>query len=71
MWLGRWSKELSMLYEGYLEVFDREPDCYEEIDYDGISYNDFVKCLKKSVVQCIPFPDSVERTIRGFKFKKQ
>lgn len=67
MWMGRWSKELSVMYDCYYELFGVEPDCYGQIDYDGISYNDFKRCLKKSILTNIEFPESIKRTVKGFR----
>lgn len=50
MWLGKWTKELSALYDLYWELFDIEPDCYDTVDYDNISYNQFVRLVKQCIL---------------------
>lgn len=50
MWNGRWSRELSVLYDKYYEIFAQEPDCGCDIDFDDISYNEYVQELKKSIL---------------------
>lgn len=50
MWNGRWSKELSVLYDKYYEIFSEEPDCDCDINFDNISYNGYVQELRKSIL---------------------
>lgn len=68
MWLGRWSKELSLLYDYYYEQQGIEPDCDEKIDYDDICYNDFVKAIKASVISGSSFSNELKklRHMRGY-----
>lgn len=53
MWTGKWSRELSLLYDNYYDLFGIEPDCdleyTSEVDYDSISYNDFKGKILRSV----------------------
>lgn len=57
------------MYDSYYELFGLEPDCYEQIDYDALSYNDFVLCLKTSIVKGSAFPESVRKMVFGFRFR--
>lgn len=50
MWMGKWTKELDRLYERYIDIFNHEPDCYTEIDFDNVSYNAFKSAILKSLV---------------------
>lgn len=57
MWEGKWSKELNGLYEAYFCIFNKEPDCENEIDFDTVSYTEYVQLLKKCVLFRKPFED--------------
>lgn len=54
MWNGKWSKELSLLYDNYYELFGCEPDCDLEensgISFDSVSYNDFKGRIMRSII---------------------
>ena len=54
MWTGKWSRELSVLYDDYYDLFEIEPDCDLEaasgIDFDTISYNDFKARVIRSII---------------------
>lgn len=43
MWEGKYDEKLSQLYDEYYERFGCLPDTYEEIYYDDMSYDEFVK----------------------------
>lgn len=47
MWNGRWSKELSLLYDLYIDMFGVEPDCDTDMDFDKISYNEWCMMIKR------------------------
>lgn len=53
MWNGKWNKELRLLYDAYLDMFNSEPDCDLEdttqINFDSISYNDFKNKIIRSI----------------------
>ncbi len=49
MWNGKRTKELSDLYTEYYQKFHCEPDWYDEILYDRISYTEFVSLIKKQM----------------------
>ncbi len=49
MWNGKRTKELSDLYTEYYQKFHCEPDWYDEILYDRISYTEFVSLIKKQL----------------------
>ena len=57
MWNGKRTKELSDLYTEYYQKFDCEPDWYDEILYDRISYTEFVSLIKKAIETDQEFPD--------------
>lgn len=50
MWNGRWSAELDALYDKYYILFGIEPDCDTDFDFDDISYNEFVRKLRRSIL---------------------
>lgn len=58
MWNGRWSRELDSLYDIYYSFFGIEPDCETGISFDDLSYNEFVKLIKKSIMQKKPLQQS-------------
>lgn len=60
MWNGRWSKELDILYKSYEAMYGEEPDSNLDFNFDGVSYNDFVGMLKKSLLFGIPFPKIIK-----------
>lgn len=62
MWMGKWNREISKLYDDYYDMFGIEPDCYDEIDYDDLSYKCFVKLIKKSVLSEYEIPEAIRRS---------
>lgn len=50
MWNGRWSRELDSLYDIYISMFGIEPDCETDIDFDDLSYNNYVALIKKHLM---------------------
>ena len=50
MWNGRWSKELDTLYDKYYILFGIEPDCEPGFDPDNISYNEYIRKLRRSIL---------------------
>ena len=59
MWNGKRTKELSDLYDQYYQKFHCEPDWYDEILYDQISYDEFVSFIKTAIETDQEFPDVV------------
>lgn len=57
MWNAKRTKELSDLYDQYYQQFHCEPDWYDEISYDQISYAEFVSLIKKAIKTNQEFPD--------------
>lgn len=53
MWNGKWSSELSSLYDIYYDLFETEPDCDFEnncgTDFDSVSYNEFKQKIIRSI----------------------
>lgn len=50
MWNGRWSKELDVLYDQYYILFGIEPDCGMDFNFDDISYSEYVRRLRRSIL---------------------
>lgn len=54
MWNGRWSRELDALYDKYYILFGMEPDCGTDFDFDDISYNEYVRKIRRSILLMKP-----------------
>ncbi len=50
MWNGRWSRELDALCGMYYDIFGSEPDCDTTVDFDTVSYQQFMDAVRKSVI---------------------
>lgn len=48
MWEGKYDKKLDSLHSLYVEKFDQEPD--EDMDLNSISYDEWTKLIRKSLV---------------------
>ena len=52
MWKGKYTKELDELYDKYEELFPNSyPDEYEEIEYHGMTYDEYVGYIKECIKQ--------------------
>ena len=52
MWKGKVTEELIDLYKQYHELFpDGYPDEYEEIEYQGMTYDEYVGYIKECIKQ--------------------
>lgn len=60
MWTGKWTEELSKLYDEYFSKFGCEPDWYDEVRYQIIPYDDYVEYIKKAIESGEEFPDVIE-----------
>lgn len=61
MWNGKWTKELEALYDAYAAMWDgMEPDEYEEIYYDAMTYEEFVGYIKECLEKHLTIWDVVE-----------
>ncbi|KAA3383956.1 hypothetical protein F1904_11935 [Akkermansia muciniphila] len=61
MWNGKWTKELEGLYDEYAAMWDgMEPDEYEEILYDVMTYEEFVGYIKECLEKHLEIWDVVE-----------
>ena len=48
MWEGKWTEELSKLYDEYKEQHPNSyPDEYAEILYEAMTYNEFVGYIRE------------------------
>lgn len=61
MWEGKWTDELSRLYDQYEAQHDGAyPDEYAEILYSAMSYEEFVGYIKECLRTGKSIPDVVE-----------
>lgn len=61
MWNGKWTKELEGLYDEYAAMWGgMEPDGYEEIYYDAMTYEEFVGYIEKCLKNHLEIWDVVE-----------
>jgi hypothetical protein len=60
MWKGKQTEELNNLYDKYYEKFHCEPDWYEEIRYQEMSYDEYVAFIRKAVEIGEELPDVIE-----------
>jgi len=61
MWKGLMTEELERLFDLYAEQHNgADPDEYEDIDYDDISYEEFVGYIRKCLETGLAIPDVVE-----------
>ena len=50
MWKGKMTKELEELFIRYAdENYGTEPDGYEDISYDALTYDEFVGYIKEAL----------------------
>lgn len=61
MWEGKWTDELSKLFQQYKNQHDGAyPDYYEEILYSAMSYDEFVGFIRECLRTGKSIPDVVE-----------
>ncbi len=61
MWEGKWTDELSQLYDQYKEMIPNSyPDEYEEILYRAMTYEEFVEYIRECLRTGKEIPDVVE-----------
>ena len=61
MWEGKMTKELYDLFIQYADENDgAEPDEYEELCYDAMTYDEFVGYIKEALRRHCGLPDVVE-----------
>lgn len=60
MWNGKVTKELIQLFDEYLERFQGcDPDEYDDLCYDAMTYEQFVGFIKESLRTGKELPDVV------------
>jgi len=60
MWTGPVTEELKELYLAYKDKFDGEwPDGYDDVHYEGMTYDEFVGYIKKSLETGLPLEEVV------------
>ena len=60
MWSGAVTKELQELFAQYMKVNDGyQPDEYDELNYDAMTYEEFVGFIKSALEQGVELPDVV------------
>ena len=61
MWNGLVTEELLNLFRQYAQQnYGVEPDCYEDIDYDDITYDEFVAFIRECLRTEKEIPDVVD-----------
>lgn len=59
MWEGKFTKELEELYEQYNKKFGGEPDEYDELCYEAMTYERFVGYIREALKKGVELPDVV------------
>lgn len=59
MWEGKFTKELDELCDRYHEKFGGEPDEYDELCYEAMTYEEFVGYIREALRQDVELPDVV------------
>lgn len=61
MWNGEWTEELNELFRQYRKEFGLgDPDEYDEICYDAMTYEEFVAYIRLALERRQELPDVVE-----------
>ena len=61
MWEGKMTEELIDLFRQYNdEIGEGDPDEYEELCYDAMTYDEFVGYIKEALRRHCGLPDVVE-----------
>ena len=61
MWTGEWTEELEELFRQYNEeIGEGDPDEYEELCYDAMTYDEFVGYIKEALRQHCCIVDVVD-----------
>ena len=59
MWEGEFDDEMKKLFDLYEERFGCDPDEYEEIAYDLMSYDEFAGYIEECLEKGVEIPDVV------------
>lgn len=60
MWSGKFTEELSVLYQKYVALFrGAAPDEYDELCYDAMTYEEFVGYIKECLERNEEMPEVV------------
>ena len=68
MWEGKYTEEMDQLFTEYIAMFGGDPDGYEDIGYESMSYDEFLGYIKECLEKHIEIPDAVGGE-NGFKDK--
>lgn len=68
MYYGKVTDELKKLYYEYYDMFGDTPDCYEELEYGDVDYDDYVADIKKALKEHKELPDVLG--LYGEEFEK-
>lgn len=49
MWEGKTTEELITASKAYGDMFNMSPECYENVDYDDLSYDEFFALINRSL----------------------
>lgn len=60
MWKGKFDNHLRKLFVAYDERFGCEPDTYEEIYYDDMSYEEFVGYINQALEKNAEIDEVIE-----------
>lgn len=60
MWKGKFDDYLRQLFVAYDEHFGCEPDTYEEIYYDDMSYDDFIGYINQALEKNVEIDEVIE-----------
>lgn len=60
MWKGKFDDSLKNLFVAYDERFGCEPDTYEEIYYDDMSYEEFVGYINQALEKNVEIDEVIE-----------
>lgn len=60
MWKGNFDDHLKKLFVAYDECFGCEPDTYEEICYDDMSYDEFAGYINQALEKNVEIDEVIE-----------
>lgn len=60
MWEGKITQELVDLHGKYLDKYGAEPDEYDQIIYNGMSYDEYITYIRLCLEKNLEMPDIVK-----------
>ena len=66
MWEGKYTKEMDQLFTQYAKMFGGDPDGYDDIAYEGMSYDKFLGYIKECLEKHKDMPEVIGGDDDGF-----